>query len=1065
MKKKNIWKVIPGVLVLTGIIVAGGTYGIRYVRSRGGKAVEVVPVSMINGADWIGWGDSEGSSGMVTSDVNQNIYLTDNKVVDEVYVTEGDKVKIGDKLMHYDTTILELDQELQEIVVQELELELKSAEADLQKLRNTTPVAKKDYDEEDGNSGLLDYLEQQELYSSAAEMYQTDRTMLASAEDNEKLESEGSETEGNLEDTENYSVEMETTSETEAGEEILTEDVQMMTPDDLDKVPGYVSNPGEEGTQKEEKEQKDISLKGFLDFLRVKEVAGGEENLLADTRNQMGEEPFEIEVTESGLKFIPHFSEKSDYVFEKDKTYRMVIKGVNLEEDISGKIYGTSNIDGNDYPEIGGFMASQIKGEEQNTVQLVLAFHDGLDKQHEGDALLQDMYVELPVDAKELLAGNLIFLPDEKNITSNLQMVIIKEEDILYEEITESPGEEYQEDTQEEIEFETETEPEEETQPDTEVETEENWDLEDETNSSEDTQPDENGEQKARFQVTWNHGTNQPSKWPKTLGLKFYQGKESEEPLFTVELDSQQAKVNGGTEEPETEPTQGTDMTDDAAPESSEETAAGYENGDAEPETEGDDVGGSQEDTDSVIVDVDDPYPAVEEWKNLAIDWNPQWGESPSEYQYTSMENEPDKWMEISWNLDVLPYSPVVHWTLDENSNEICKIVMTYKEPEESPLAKYEPLDVLTYESGENGLFYKGDGSAESPYLFFVTDGVTIKSSFVNWVLGFNAEGTERIGSGCCVMLEIRESDSFAGAFIRKIGLDGTILKETGYAPHIYWVFTSDRGIERFEEELPDDPNEGDFPGGDIDPGWSDDVTYTAEELAQAIAEKEREIRKLNLDKKEAELKLKKYNKELKESTVVSAVNGYVQSIGGTDCYMVIASEEGVYLKTSVSELDFDTVYPGMEITCQSWETGATFSATITQVDNFPQSGSDSMYSMGVSNSNSSNYPVLAVINDAPELNEYEYVNVKYPTQTNMSGSIYIEKAYIRSENGQSYVYIVGENGKLKKQYIRTGGNSYGYIEIKEGLSKDDKIAFPYGKNVKEGAAVKHSADEDDGEW
>ena len=62
-------------------------------------------------------------------------------------------------------------------------------------------------------------------------------------------------------------------------------------------------------------------------------------------------------------------------------------------------------------------------------------------------------------------------------------------------------------------------------------------------------------------------------------------------------------------------------------------------------------------------------------------------------------------------------------------------------------------------------------------------------------------------------------------------------------------------------------------------------------------------------------------------------------------------------------------------------------------------------------------------------------------------------------------MYIVGENGKLKKQYIRTGGNSYGYIEIKEGLSNDDKIAFPYGKNVKEGAAVKHSADEDDGEW
>ncbi|MGN0356020.1 MAG: hypothetical protein ACI4EI_13240 [Muricoprocola sp.] len=1048
MKKKKIWKVIPGALVLTGIVAAGGIFGVRYLKSRGGKAVEVVSVGMLNAGDWIGMNDMEGSSGMVTSDVNQNIYLTDDKVVDEVYVAEGDKVKIGDKLMHYDTTILELDQELQEIVVQELELELKSAEADLQKLRNTTPVAKSSSDYEDGDSSLLDMLEQGELYSSAAQMYQTDRTMLASAEDHETPETESTETEN----AEIHSVEVETDYETEAGEEILTEDVQMMTPDDLDQVPEYVSDQGEKDSKKEEKEQKDISLEGFLDFLRVKEVVGTEESLLADTRNQTGEEPLEMEVTEFGLKLVPHFSEKPDYVFEKDKTYRMVIKGVKLEKELSGKIYGTSCIDGNDYPEIGGFMASKITGEEENTVQVIFAFHDGLDEQHEGDALLQDMYVELPLDAKEVQAGNLILLPDEETISSKIQIVMNKE-DILYEDITESQGESYQEDSQEEeIEFETEI------QPDTEPETEENWELEEETDSSEDTQPDETGEQKARFQVTWNHGTNQKSQWPKSLQLRFYQGKGSEEPLFTVDLDQQQAKVNGASDDPETE------MTEDAVTGTSDETSAGYETGDAEPETEGDDADASQEDTDSVIVDVDDPYPAIEEWTNLMIDWDSQWGESPSEYQYVSTEDEPDKWMEIYWSLEVVHYQPVVHWTLDENGNEICKIEMTYKEPEESPLSKYEPLSVLTYESGENGSYYKGEGTAESPYLFFVTDGVTIKSSFVNWVLGFNAEGTERVGSGYCVMLEIRESDSFAGAFIRKIGLDGTILKETGYAPNIYWIFTSDSGIVRYEEELPDDSGDDDFPGGDYDPGWSDDITYTAEELAEAIAEKEREIRKLNLDKKEAELKLKQYNKELEESTVVSAVNGYVQSLGGTDCYMVIASEEGLYLKTSVSELDLDTVYTGMEITCQSWESGATFTATVTQVDSFPQSGDDNMYSWGT-NSNSSNYPVLAVIHDAPELSEYEYVNVIYPTQTSTSGSIYIEKAYIRSENGQSYVYIVGEDGKLKKQYIRTGGNSYGYVEIKEGLKNTDKIAFPYGKNVKEGAAVKHSADEEDVEW
>ena len=63
---------------------------------------------------------------------------------------------------------------------------------------------------------------------------------------------------------------------------------------------------------------------------------------------------------------------------------------------------------------------------------------------------------------------------------------------------------------------------------------------------------------------------------------------------------------------------------------------------------------------------------------------------------------------------------------------------------------------------------------------------------------------------------------------------------------------------------------------------------------------------------------------------------------------------------------------------------------------------------------------------------------------------------YIRKENGQSYVYIKGEDGLLKKQYVRTGKTLYGStIEVKEGLSIDDAIAFPYGKNVKEGAKTK----------
>lgn len=43
-------------------------------------------------------------------------------------------------------------------------------------------------------------------------------------------------------------------------------------------------------------------------------------------------------------------------------------------------------------------------------------------------------------------------------------------------------------------------------------------------------------------------------------------------------------------------------------------------------------------------------------------------------------------------------------------------------------------------------------------------------------------------------------------------------------------------------------------------------------------------------------------------------------------------------------------------------------------------------------------------------------------------------------------------NGRLKKQVVEIAGMLYGSIyKISSGLTVEDKIAFPYGKNVVEG--------------
>ena len=83
-------------------------------------------------------GDSKTSGGYVTANASQEVYLDSDKIVEKVYVKEGDKVKIGDTLLEYDKTLLELDMEEQQLDKQIKELELKGAQSDLEKLKKIT---------------------------------------------------------------------------------------------------------------------------------------------------------------------------------------------------------------------------------------------------------------------------------------------------------------------------------------------------------------------------------------------------------------------------------------------------------------------------------------------------------------------------------------------------------------------------------------------------------------------------------------------------------------------------------------------------------------------------------------------------------------------------------------------------------------------------------------------------------------------------------------------------------------------------------------------------------------
>ena len=1082
MKKSK--KIKTAVIVAAAVTgVAGGSVaGVNYIRKNNSKSVEVLPVSALNAGD-MSMNSDDSTSGTVVSNVSQNVRIPDGKVIDQVYVKEGDKVKIGDKLLSYDTTLLELDQELQEITVMELGLEIKSAEADLAKLQNAKPGdAILDNLSSDGGSSLIDDTGDDSSDDDAgsgeeeARLISNSRELLASQEDGTEADTENTATESEPEtesvsDTE--SAVTENTPETESeviidqGDDVSNE---VLTPDQLDQA-GKDTQASEDTTGTEETEQekskKDQSLEKLFTNVRIKAVTENGEDLLADI-SQKEEDTVQIENT---VKVIPHFRETAEEHFKITDTYTMLIHGVTLKQQIEGKVYGTAKINGEDYPEIGGFILAQKNG-NTDTAQLTIAFHDGLDQQHEVMPELEDMYLELNLQKDEITGDNLIFRTGDESkdavITVEKQEEQTEETEAS-ESSTDTSGIEWQDltDNTQQINTGNEEEQTQEVETETESETEEETE-ETETETESETESDIISQQnfalqKIHFQIEWDHGTDAKENWPFSMKAYFYKkGVSSQEDADCSFTLTQGSSVAAGKDS-------GVDGTDtDIAEEVTTEPTVEYTTeavtGDGETEaavsTETEEQTEEATSATEQIPDTD-AVSSKENWKTIDL-------VIPEDVTISSEEVGTDKsqWSE-RWSGYAPNYSMEIKDVQPDSSDASVTVVMkmTYTQPADSPLIKLNPISELTWQHGMNTLnetgmrAYKGSGTAEEPYVFFVTDGVKITNTFVNWVLGFNEEGTKRISDGYYIRLEIRESNTITGAFIRSIDLDGTVLTDHGYGPGTYWIFSSDTGITKYEEDIPEDePSIPDGPGG-----WDNDndgTGYTAEELAQAIEDKKLEIQKLKLDERQAKLKLKDYNKQMDASTVVSSVDGYIKSINGSDddAYMVVESENGLYVKTSVSELNLDNVAIDQVIKCESYYTGEQFTATITEIDSFPSDDDSGSYWGSSGNVNSSNYPVLAVVDTDAEdgLSEYDDVSVTYPaTSTVSSGSIYLEKAYIRSENGQSYVYAVDENDKLKKQYIRTGATVWGYVEVKQGLSTDDQIAFPYGKSVKEGAAVK----------
>lgn len=237
----------------------------------------------------------------------------------------------------------------------------------------------------------------------------------------------------------------------------------------------------------------------------------------------------------------------------------------------------------------------------------------------------------------------------------------------------------------------------------------------------------------------------------------------------------------------------------------------------------------------------------------------------------------------------------------------------------------------------------------------------------------------------------------------------------------------------------------------------------TAAEIQQKIKDKEKEIRDYQLDIKETNLEIKDIQKKLNNQTIKSTLNGVVKTVGDPEKesndgkpLIQVVSSEGLYVQGTVSESKMNKLKVGATLSGYSYDNGVSFTAEVREISPYPSDN-------GQDGANASSYPFTAYIADASGLSNNSWAELTLLDEGDGQGQgIYLEKPFVRTENGQYYVMKDDGTGHLTKQIVQVGGIQYGSsYQITGGLSMDDKITFPYGKDVREGAKTEEGTLDD----
>ena len=396
-----------------------------------------------------------------------------------------------------------------------------------------------------------------------------------------------------------------------------------------------------------------------------------------------------------------------------------------------------------------------------------------------------------------------------------------------------------------------------------------------------------------------------------------------------------------------------------------------------------------------------------------------------------------------------------------------------------------------------------GDGTKKSPYIFLVKKTCAVMGSFFN-VMEENS---------FWFRLEVREEDQMHGKLIKAWNGDGSLLKR--WHPDSRIMLENLEAVAELKEalkpeEIPEETQpeessaeetqpeessaeetqpeessqvetESDFIDGiedwnpDFGGEWNDtfreewdlggesigDSETLEKEIGIRKDETNKELKNLELQLRQSELNKKSLENALEDGNITSAVDGIVEkvvnpndgSFSASEPIIQVVSQNGLYVIGDCKETMLKSLRKGDKVNGISYGSGAEFEVEIMEVGQVPSQ------EQHTGDKNTSYYPFIGYINDTEGVIKGEYIELSIPVYESNEDGIYLNQAFIKRENGKNYVMKRGTDGRLIRQEVGLGKLVFGEnYEIVSGLEREDYIAFPYGKNVKEGAKTEEQS-------